>query len=90
MRPDRLPIRYTVRYTSPDIRGIYSLPIWIPFDADPMKYARGTLSKIYPNGYEIVDLRSSVADMISDAQIELNEKYINRIFAELERISADK
>ncbi len=90
MHQERSPIRYIVRYTSPDIRGFCSLPMWIPFDADPMKYARNTLSKIYPNGYEIVDLRSSVADMISDAQIELNEKYINRIFAELERISVDK
>jgi hypothetical protein len=55
-----------------------------------MEYARQILSKIYPNGYKIDNIRSYIPDRVSDSQIELNEKHINRIFANLSQISNNK
>lgn len=92
MKKDTLPIRYSVRYKVPCIQGTNSLPIWIPFDADPMEYARKTLSEVHPGGYEIVDLRLSrpyVNEMLSEKQKALNERYINRIISELSKNSTE-
>lgn len=80
MNQNDMPIKYIVRYTSPNIRGFCALPIWIPFNADPMTYARKTLDEICPNGYDIEDLRIPIKETLSDEQLELNDKYLNRIF----------
>ena len=72
-------IQYVVRYRVCGIWGIHSLPIFIPIDANPVKYVKNALDAVYPAGYDIVDLKLPIAEIISDEQFKLNRKYIDRI-----------
>ena len=87
MNGNDLPIRYEVIYSRPSFVGFCSLPIWIPFNENPMEYARKTLEEIYPHGFKIEHMRIPIKEMISDEQFELNNEHIGRIMKMIGAVS---
>ena len=79
-------IQYVVRYRAVGIWGIHSLPILIPVNVDPLQYAKAALDEIYPRGYDIIDMKLPIVEVISDEQLESNRKHINQIINMLKRI----